>query len=220
MTTLSIETRQLYHQIRQDVVSLHYQLSILLSLYRGGPHDTEVLEKIAGTFFHRVLYNDLTDAIVLNLARLLDPAEQRGNCNASLAMLISEIEHIEPKLAEQLKAHRNSLNPYRSDFDLWRNKWAAHRDYNTMIVQQTPTLLRTPSQHEIRPHFNPEELKHALKELDSFMNLFESAFEDKIVVNPTNPIIPHVLIPSPTQYEVFDATDEIKKLIKAIDAVE
>jgi hypothetical protein len=214
MALLPIETRKLYKQIRQDVISLHHRWSIARKLYFESQENTDLLKQTAPLLFDRVLYNDMLDAMVLDLARLLDPAEQGKRVkriNASLEKLIKEVEEIQPTLAKELETHRNNVIHALPTLDTWRNKWAAHRDYAAMLAMQTPSLSA------LRPTLNRKQIDSALAELDLFMIAFQSVFHEKQIVNPSpNDVI--AMIDAPDPYNVFDATDETEKLLKIIRA--
>lgn len=212
MARLSVKTKKLYWQIRQDTVSLHYRGSLIFGLF-GNRKKRKLLKAASPIVFDRVIYNDVLDAMVLDLARLLDPATQRGGkfVNASLAKLIEEVAPLSPGLARKLRARRNKMLRGLRKIDRWRDKWAAHRDYRTMLK------MRTPSKATSRVRFNPAKIKAALVELDVFPNAFESVFEDKNVT-PRTADQANRLIPGVTDYSAFDATNEIESLVKILSS--
>jgi hypothetical protein len=170
----------------------------------------DLLKQIAPALFDRTMKNDMLDAMVLDIGRLLDPASQNKNVNASLEKLINEVQSIEPELAKQLKEHRDTLIRDLPNFDIWRDKWAAHRDYDVMLKMRT--------QSRDRPRFSRDHIVCALAGLDSFLNAFERVFGNKPIINPTAASDIEDLIPAPTQYTDFDATDEIEHFLNIIRA--
>lgn len=210
MTTLTLETRKLYKQIRQDIISVHYRCCIFLKLYES-QENKDLLKQAAEILFRRVLYNDMLDAMVLDLARLLDRAQQGKHTNASLERLINEVQPIQPALAEELSERRENAINALPRLDYYRDKWAAHRDYAAMLAMQTP------SPSALRPTLNPKQVASALAELDLFMIAFQSVFHEKQIVNPSpNDVI--AMIDAPNPHNVFDATDETEKLLRIIKA--
>lgn len=210
MATLSIETRKLYKQLHMDISSLHWRASIVLKLYKESEQNRRTLANAAGSFFDRVLENDMYDAIVLNIARLLDPAHQGNHSNATLERLIEDIQPIKAALAAQVKLHLDNLRQNLPPMENWRNKWACHRDYPTMLALQTPTAS------PLRPRFTRDQLAYAMAELDAFLNDFESAFQDKEIILPAEKDIVPFQIPEPTVFRAFDASDEIDRMLKLL----
>lgn len=208
MAKLSLTTKKLYWQIRQDTASLHYRGSLIFNIMGNG-EKWEVLKQSSPQLFDRILSNDLLDSMVLDLMRLLDPARTGRRSNATLEKLIEKVEPIQPVLAKQLKRHRKKMISQLRSMRRWRNKWAAHRDYNTMLI------MRTPSRAKLRVRFNRDKVNAALKELVAFLNAFEDAFQDRNFT-PKNRDEAENIVPEVTDYSTFDATNEIESLLKLL----
>jgi len=206
MPKLSLDTRKLYKQLHMDISSLHWRASIVLSLYKKDPKNRAILTGVAPIFFERVLENDLYDAIVLNIARLLDPAVQGGHSNASLEKLVQEVDSIHPEVARQMQVHLTNLRQNLPSIENWRNKWACHRDYSTMLSLQTREVTA------LRPKYSSADIKYALVELAALMNVFESAFQDREVILPADFDIVDFQVSVPTAFHAFDGSDEIERL--------
>lgn len=207
MPDLPLEIRKLYKQLHMDVSTLHWRTSIVISLYKGNEQNVDVLRNAAPFLFHRVLPNDLYDSLVLNIARLLDPAQQGKFSNASLEKLINDIRPFDNDIAKKMGVHLENLRATLPSVEQWRNKWACHRDYDTMLALQTPT------ESALRPNFTVKHLEFAMLEMAAFLNLFEARFEDGAIVLPSGLDILNYKIPAPTDFTIFNAKAEVEQLL-------
>lgn len=72
MSTISNETRELYHNLRAEVIGISYRLTVLRQLFTD-QKTLDLLNKTAPRFFNN-LWLDYLDAISLTVRRLMDPA--------------------------------------------------------------------------------------------------------------------------------------------------
>ena len=170
-------TRELYQQLRSEVIGVHYHWKIFRQLFFS-QEVVNLLNNSAERFFF-VLRLDLLDLIPLGLGRLTDSSMTLNKYpNVTLEQLIDSLDP--NSHSELIVVLREGLADIRSKcvrIENWRNKWAAHRDFNTVIEPIT------------KIGFSPAEVETVLAALRSFMNEFERVCQD------TN--MTYILIPSP-----------------------
>lgn len=223
MDPLSIPIRQLYCQIREDVISLQVRWSVFRHLYDSGRETLDLLKQVSPGFFNRMLYNDLLDAMVLGFTRLVDPPATSRNMNASMEQLIINLGDLHPDLVKKLRSHLENVKIESEDLKNWRDKWAAHRDLRT-----THTMRARPLQITTRRplRLNPQKVERALKELGLFLNEFESCFQDgELEISPSlSPeekykqalFFDNYKIYTPEPYDEWKSLDDSKKLLELL----
>jgi hypothetical protein len=168
MNAASRPTRELYRHLRSETSQVFFRWKVFQQLF-SSPEVVELLKKLAPRLFF-TLRSDLLDAIALSLSRLTDPSEtRRGERNASLQQLINSPDvKTDAMLVQELNHHLYEMRDECKRIDIWRNKWTAHRDYQS-AVKVDP---------DWRIGFSPREVNCALAELGAFMNAFENRFQD------------------------------------------
>ena len=198
MSTLPQPTKELYHNIRAEVIGLHYRVKILRQLFTS-QEIVDLLNKTAFRFFTTLRY-DLLDTIVLAINRLLDPAKTFNRYpNASLQQLIDQIDI--PENAASVAKLRDTLCQIKCKshrLENWRDKWAGHRDLD-VLLGNAPL-----------PAISLVEVDEVLVLLQSFMNEFEETFQDPLeevnLYGKTDADVKEIAknlqlrIPSPTDY--------------------
>ena len=166
MVRLTKSTRDLYYDIRTELVNLHYRRLLIKQLFTS-QETNELLNKAALRFF-RTLKWDLWDTITIKISRMIDPpVSMRKFNNASLEQLIDKIDSVTySDLVNSLKDIHKQLKKETARIVNWRNKWAGHRDFD--VVQGL-----TPA-----PSTSLPEIDKALSLIGKFLNEFESVFQD------------------------------------------
>lgn len=168
----SDELRKLYRSLRSDVIGINYRLLLLKQLYTS-ESTVRLLLGVAKRFFI-VLRNDLLDAIMLAIGRLLDRAEtKRGKmtyCNASLKQLVEHVRFSDQSahmdLVNKLEMILKELHSQFPRILDWRNKWAAHRDLKHV-------------QSEDPPGTSLAEIEEFILLAGLFLNVFERVYADE-----------------------------------------
>jgi hypothetical protein len=166
MNTVSKLTRELYRDIRSEVIGIHYRLVILRKFFAS--QDTvNVLNKTAPRFFATLKY-DLIDTLVLSIQRLKDPPKSSKKYqNASLEQLINSLDQvIYSQLICELQVILGQIKKDSPRISNWRNKWVGHRDYNVVIGEAEKPAISLP------------EIENVLYGLQKFLNTFETACQD------------------------------------------
>lgn len=115
-------TGSLFWAVYEDFVVLKLEWRIFSELFRAYEERIDVLNRASGTTA-LVLQNALRERVIVKLCRLMDPARQGKNKNASLEALFQSTEISEHAI--------NILTDARADADHFRdlrNKSIAHRD--------------------------------------------------------------------------------------------
>ncbi len=201
-----IETRQLYSQIKSDLITLRFRLNLFSQIFET-EENIELLGKVAPIFFFRVLYWDEVDYLSLGISRLLDPANTRYGARASLAKFILDIESLDNNLSAELQADLQNLIVKARRIRQWRNNWTGHRDYNTTIQLQA----RLVGQGNSPIGFNLTEVRECLQDIGQMLNKFEAKFHDagQTFANPTPEQFQasNYQIDEPVSYETIAITE-------------
>jgi hypothetical protein len=166
MNPIESEARELYRDIRLEVINIHYRLVILRNFFTS--QDTvNSLNKTAPRFF-ATIQNDILDMLIISINRLLDPSMSiNKKSNASLEQLICNLNpKIYPQLIDDLK---NILAQIKKDsvrISNWRNKWGSHKDYE-VVTGIAP-----------KPAVSFAEFDQVLSGFGKFLNKFEQACYD------------------------------------------
>jgi hypothetical protein len=93
----------------------------------------EVLRSSASNFFG-LLYHEMQDSMIILLCKLTDPAGKNGNKNLSAEhfLTIDEIKNSESyEIINNI--YEKKVKPAREKINKYRNKYAVHSDYTTVI---------------------------------------------------------------------------------------
>lgn len=215
MTTPSLETRQLYNQIRSDLITLHYRLKLFHQVY-----DTEetidLLGRFAPTLFFRVIYPDLLDEFSIGISRLLDAGITKFGARASLYTFVSEIRKFDKDMAEEMEKDIDEARKKSHRIIDWRNKWAGHRDHKVTLRLQARLIGKAQSPIG----FNLTEVNESLNGIGQILNKFEAKYTD--VGNfPDNPTVEQIeerqyKISEPVDYSTLVETNEGSRLIELL----
>jgi hypothetical protein len=166
--SLSKDAREIYANLREELLGLQYRYFLLNQLYAD--QDTyDLLLKVSRKIFytHKA---DLLDLITIIIGRLCDSRDsqhyEHNDLNASLDQLIyyagpttqRKLNRIRVKIINKSKRIRN-----------WRNKWSGHRDAE--IVQK---IIPYPS-------MSVPEINEVITLIGNFLNEFEEEYSDKKV---------------------------------------
>jgi len=197
MSTISKSTRELYRNLRLEVIGIHSRLRVLRQLYTS-QEIVDLLDKTAYLFFN-TLRNDLIDTIVLMANRLLDPAKTFNKYpNVSFQKLIDNLDPAAyPKLITSLKDILDTIKTKSKRLKNWRDKWVGHRDYDVLLGSAS------------KPVISLMDIDEVLLWMGKFLNEFEDVCQDVPEINLyNNPLsadeineIIRLRIKKPTPYE-------------------
>ena len=172
MTKLNKSTREIYRDIRSELIGVHYRLLLIRQLFTS--EDTNnLLNKTALRFF-TILKWDLFNTITIAISRLTDPPKSFNKYqNASLEQIINNLDsRAYSKLSQSLSKILLQIRSKSSRIGNWRKKWAGHRDFD--VVQGSAP----------KPAISLPEINEVLVLIGKFLNEFEEVFQDpKIEIN-------------------------------------
>jgi hypothetical protein len=213
LNNISKSTRELYSNIRSELIGSHYRLLLVKQLFTSQDIN-DLLNKTAIRFFS-TLKLDLLNTIVIAISRLTDPAKSFKNFkNSSLQQIIDSLDS--SAYSELIGSLTNILGQIRaksSRIENWRKKWVAHRDFE--VVQS----------HTPMPATSLTEIDELLSLIGNFINEFERICQDpKIEINSyDNPItaeeldeIERLRIFPPHPYENMIFQDDGNTIIELI----
>lgn len=172
MNNISKPTRELYNNIRSELLGIHYRVLLVKQLFTS--QETNNLLNSTAIKFFTTLKWDLLNSIVIAISRLTDPSESfKKFKNASLGQLIESLDsNVYSLLIQTLTSILGQIKEKSPRIENWRNKWAAHRDFD--IVQGYITL----------PATSLIEIDEILSLIGNFVNEFERVCQDsKIEIN-------------------------------------
>lgn len=165
MTILTKPVRELYRNIRGELIRLHYRRLLIRQLFTS-PDTNELLNTAAIRFFTTLKW-DILDTITIAISRLTDPPITRGFKNASMQQFIKNLDSSAyPDLVKSLNALHAELKSKAARIINWRNKWSGHRDFD--VVEGRAPL----------PAMSLLEVDDALGLIGKFLNEFEIVFQD------------------------------------------
>jgi hypothetical protein len=214
MSTLTKSTRDLYYDIRAELVNLHYRKLLINRLFTS-QETNDLLNKAALRFFTTLKW-DLFDTITIKISRMIDPAvSMKKFNNASLKQLISNIDSTTNlDLVNLLNDIHKQLEKETKRIVNWRNKWAGHRDFDVVQGLSPDPAISLP------------EIDKALSLIGKFLNEFEAVFQDNPVtylfngeysdVEIEEKLVSQIHPPTPYEDRVFhpDDGDTIIELVK------
>ena len=166
MNSTSKSSRELYGNIRSELIGIHYRLLLIRQLFSS--QDTnDLLNKTAIRFFNTLKW-DLLNTISISISRLTDSAKSFNKYNnASLQQLISSLDSISyPELFRSLRNILAQIKAKSSRIEDWRKKWAAHRDLD-VVHGSAP-----------KPVTSLNEIDEVVSLIRKFLNEFEDVFQD------------------------------------------
>ncbi|MBI5302191.1 MAG: hypothetical protein HY868_08645 [Chloroflexi bacterium] len=212
MNTISSPTRKLYRHLRSETIQIFYRWKVYRQLF-SSPEVIGLLDKSARRLFLTLQY-DLLDAIALALGRLTDRSETRlrnkVERNACLQQLVESSEVVgDLSLEQKINQHLTAVRAKCKRIDIWRNKWAAHRDYQAAVKLDPNWKIG----------FSPAEVNGALSELCAFMNEFEGCFRDSerefVSIEELKDFEDHKIYP-PTPYDQLEFDDDGETLLELL----
>jgi hypothetical protein len=172
LNNISKSTRELYSNIRSELIGIHYRVLLVKQLFTL--QETNALLNYTAVTFFTTLKWDLLNTITIATSRLTDPAKSfKKFQNASLEQIIKSLDSkTYPRLIQSLTNILGQIKTKSSRIENWRNKWEAHRDLD--IVQGNILL----------PATSLKEIDEIISLIGDFLNEFESIFQDtKIEIN-------------------------------------
>jgi len=166
LNSTSKSSRELYGNIRSELIGIHYRLLLIRQLFSS--QDTnDLLNKTAIRFFNTLKW-DLLNTISISISRLTDSAKSFNKYNnASLQQLISSLDSISyPELFRSLRNILAQIKAKSSRIEDWRKKWAAHRDLD-VVHGSAP-----------KPVTSLNEIDEVVSLIRKFLNEFEDVFQD------------------------------------------
>jgi len=166
LNNISKPTRELYSNIRSELIGIHYRVLLVRQLFTS-QETNDLLNKAAIRFFTTLKW-DLMNTIAIAISRLTDPAKSFNKfTNASLQQVINSLDasayagliHSLTDILTQIKAKSSRI-------ENWRKKWAAHRDFD--VVQG----------HTPMPATSLTEIDEVLSLIGKFVNEFERVCQD------------------------------------------
>ena len=166
MTAISKVARELYSNIRSDVIGIHYRRQLIAELFTS-EEINELLNRTALRFFTTLKW-DLLDTIVIAISRLTDPPKSFRKCsNASLLQLVLSLDsETDKELIRSLTSIWAQIQAKSTRITGWRKKWAAHRDLE--IIQGAAP----------KPAISLVEVDEVLTLIGKFLNEFERVYQD------------------------------------------
>lgn len=153
----------LYHALYEEVSWLHIKWKQYRILFAESPERIELLNRVAGSFFH-VIQVVLWEDAVLHLARLTGPPQSVRKDNLTLSRLVAALP--EPTLAlevEKLVEQAKRDAGFARD---WRNRHLAHTDLELAVDDRATPL----------PGISRENMERALASVRAVLNKIEGHF--------------------------------------------
>jgi hypothetical protein len=213
LNNISKSTRELYSNIRSELIGIHYRVLLVRQLFTSEDIN-DLLNKTAIRFFSTLKW-DLLNTIAITISRLTDPAKSfRMFKNASLQQIIDSLDSTAySELIGSLTKILIQIKAKSSRIENWRKKWAAHRDFD--VIQG----------HAPMPATSLAEIDQVLSLIGKFLNEFERVCQDpEIEINLyDNPItaeeideIERLKILPPNPYENIIFQDDGNTIIELI----
>ncbi|HEU0291354.1 MAG TPA: hypothetical protein VFR47_01370 [Anaerolineales bacterium] len=141
MNNISKPTRELYSDIRSELRGIHYRILLVKQLFTS--QDSNDLLNNTAIWFFTTLKWDLLNTIAISISRLTDPAKSsKKHNNASLQQIIVSLDSsMYSGLIQTLTSILKQIKAKSSRIENWRNKWAAHRDFD--VVQGSAPMPAT-----------------------------------------------------------------------------
>jgi hypothetical protein len=162
VSQLGLELGATFHALFEELSWLHFKWRQYRVLFGYSDERVALLNKAAGAFFH-VVQRILWDDVLLNIARLTDPARSAGKHNLSFAALPPLIEDAE--FRAELSALIQKASDTAGFARDWRNRQLAHKDLDLAISDKARPLPAVSRKHvedvleAMRHVFNSVELK-------------------------------------------------------------
>lgn len=189
MNNISKPTRELYSNIRSELVGLYYRLILIRQLFTS-KETNDFLNQAAIRFFTTLKW-DLLDTIAIAVGRLTDSAKSFNKYNnCCLQQLIDSLDSSNQDLISSLNNTLSQIKAKSSRIKNWRKKWAAHRDFD--IVQGSASM----------PAISLKEIDDVLSLIGKFLNEFERIYQDR------NSEID--LYNNPMAFKKFEETERLK----------
>ncbi|MBA4419273.1 MAG: hypothetical protein C0392_15420, partial [Syntrophus sp. (in: bacteria)] len=119
----------LFHELENEVSSLHMKWEEYLELFGKTPSRIDLLNQSAPVFF-RIVQDSLWENIILHLARLTDPPKSAGKNNLTIQRLLDLVDtNIIETISGQIRYAKEKTSFCRD----WRNRHIAHRDLKLAI---------------------------------------------------------------------------------------
>jgi len=167
LNNISKSTRELYSNIRSELIGIHYRVLLVRQLFTS--QDTnDLLNKTAIRFFTTLKW-DLMNTIAIAISRLTDPAKSFNKFkNASLQQIIDSLDSVaHSDLIRSLTDILAQIKAKSSRIENWRKKWAVHRDFD--VVQG----------HTPMPATSLNEIDEVFALIAKFVNEFERVCQDQ-----------------------------------------
>jgi hypothetical protein len=153
----------LYHALYNEVVWLHAKWQQYRILFAESSERVELLNGIAGFFFH-VIQDVLWKDVIVHIARLTDPPQSVGKDNLTMLRLSGAIQ--DPSLCVEIT---NLVAQAQTDAEfarVWRNRHLAHSDL-ALAVDDRATPL---------PGISRESMERVLASVRAVLNKIEGHF--------------------------------------------
>ena len=174
---LGEELGSLFAELWHELTSLHLTWSEYRVIFATSPEQLKVANDAASGFFY-IVQKIMWEAILLNLARITDPAQSPGKKkNLTVAALAASVkQEIRPDV-EKLILQATSHTDFARD---WRNRYLAHRDLPLALGDSEASHLKTASRASVTK---------ALASLGELLNFVDRSYTDsttRFETNPTN----------------------------------
>jgi len=137
------------------------------SRFCGKAEEVELMQRIL-PFPYAIIRKGLLFSIIMEIRRLMDPAQYRGDINLSLERLVEVIkDHVPTALHEQLAKMREEIHAHCLPIIKWGNKRVGHAGKDMALGLATEKLPEVDEQHfesalammhdllkQIHAHFN------------------------------------------------------------------
>jgi AbiU2 len=163
MMMVNADTKAVFEELRKDLTLASLHFNVFRTLYASDPADVNLMNAVApGTFW--VVEDSLHDSVVLRLARLTDARKTASQENLTLETLIEGAEKDgETRLVQQLRDKYRDVKSRVAPIRKLRHKVTGHTDSPTRRGAVAVPTVRL------------SELTDAVKSVEEFLNVFESA---------------------------------------------
>ena len=161
----------IFDKLCQDVYLVHWQWAAYRVLYGTSPERIDLLNRVAPDFFWLV-ERTLSDAVLMSLVRMADPACTGRHENLSLPRLIEAV----PKnhcagFQKELQDLMETVELRCRTFREIRNRRIAHRDLPTALNYHTDPL----------PGVSRQAVEDALDSIRQLMNHIAEYYENRTI---------------------------------------
>lgn len=126
-----MDSEELISKLNDEITWAHHDFELYKKLFFGSPKTNKIINHTANNFFFR-LEIILADRCIINISKLTDPYDQRGNKNLSISLLKVIGEKEEWPFIDKINESLVRINELVLDIRKHRNKSKSHTDIKTL----------------------------------------------------------------------------------------